>query len=156
VRIARGQVRELEFLWLGRWLSVDSGFHHFGDQVLPWLQVAHPEGSERTWSFKLDRVPHEAMLELHVVDLADMVKYPRQLQNDELRTYVSLNGQTVDPLGLNHLVPLSTKKPVRLNLAVPPELLKKGDNVLRIHQTPQQNPENLDDCGVFGIVLKLR
>jgi hypothetical protein len=158
VRILRQQTRELEFLHSGVWLAIDSAFHHFGDEVNIRLQLPHPEGNSRVWTFSLDQAPQQAHLVLYVVDMESMTPggaYFKNLENDELRTYVSVNGQNLDPLGLNHLLPLNPRGSVRLRLPIAPGVLKQGENLLRLHQTPQkQDPLSFDDCGVFGIGLE--
>jgi len=158
-RILRGQLREMEFLAAGRWLAVDSRFHHFGDQVDVRLQVPHPGGSDRTWEISLDEVPERASLVLHAVGMEPMVtgaEFNKRLENDEWRTYASINGQKLDPQGLNHLLPPNSRGSVRLVLPIAPGILKTGGNVLRIFQTSQKDdPKSFDDCGVFGIGLEL-
>jgi hypothetical protein len=159
IRILRGQLRELEFLAPGRWLSVDPRFHHFGDQVDVRFQVPHPGGSDRNWEFSLDRVPEQASLVLYAVGMEPMVsgaEFNKRLENDEWRTYATINGQKLDPQGLNHLLPPNSRGAVRLVVPIAPGLLKTADNVLRIYQTPQKDdPKSFDDCGVFGIGLEL-
>jgi hypothetical protein len=159
VRILRGQLREMEFFAAGRWLSVDSRFHHFGDQVDIRFQVPHPGGSDRNWDFSLDRVPEQASLVLYAVGLEPMVagaEFNRRLENDEWRTYVTINGQKLDARGLNHLLPPNSRGAVRLVVPIAPGILNKGGNVLRVFQTPQRDdPKSFDDCGVFGIGLEL-
>ena len=152
-------LRQMEFLAAGRWLAIDSGFHHFGNRLKERFPVPHPEGTERTWNFSLEHVPQLASLVLHVVDMAP----PRggglvqNAEDDELRTYVSINGRDVDPMGLNHRLPLNAKDPVRLSLPIDPAVLRAGENILRLRQTPQkEEPHTFDDCGVFGIGLELR
>lgn len=159
VRILRGQLREMEFLAAGRWLAIDPRFHHFGDQVDVRLQVPHPGGSDRSFEFSLDRVPERASLVLYAVGMEPMVsgaEFAKRLENDEWRTYASVNGQKLDPHGLNHLLPPNSRGAVRLVVPIAPGVLKPGDNVLRIFQTPQKDDaKSFDDCGVFGIGLEL-
>jgi hypothetical protein len=158
IRIPRGQLREIDFLAAGQWLAIDSGYHHFGSRLKPRFQVAHPEGSERSWSFALQRVPPQATLVLHVFDMDRVTRsaLASKPDDDQLRTYLSLNGQELDPLGINHRLPLNTKAAVRLSLPIPSGLLREGENVLRLRQTPQkEDPRTFDDCGVFGIGIEI-
>jgi hypothetical protein len=83
-------------------------------------------------------------------------EFAKRLENDEWRTYASVNGQKLDPHGLNHLLPPNSRGAVRLVVPIAPGVLKPGDNVLRIFQTPQKDDaKSFDDCGVFGIGLEL-
>ena len=80
--------------------------------------------------------------------------FAKRLENEELRTYLAINGNSLDPLGLNHRIPVGSKAETRLLLLVAAEWLQKGENSLRIHQTAQKNdPGSFDDCGIFGISL---
>ena len=159
VQVLRGQFREMEFFSAGRWLAIDPRFHHFGDEPDVRLQVAHPDGTDRSWEFSLDHVPERAALVLYTVAMDPMPpggESNKQLDNDEWRTHAAINSQKLDPLGLNHLLPANSRGPVRLVVPVAAGLLKKGDNVLRIFQTPQKDdPRSFDDCGIFGIGLEL-
>jgi hypothetical protein len=159
IRVLRGQLRELEFLSAGRWLAIDSQFHHFGDQLDVRLQVPHPGGSDRSWEFSLDQVPAHSSLVLYASSMEPMVsgaEFNKRLENDEWRTYAAINGQKLDARGLNHLLPPNSRGAVRLVVPVPIGILKEGSNVLRIFQTPQKDdPKSFDDCGVFGIGLEL-
>jgi hypothetical protein len=157
VRIARSQIRSIDFLSPGRWLTIDPRFHHFGEQVNVRLQVPHPGGSERSWPFDLDEVPGQAVLVLHVVGMqaaSTTSDATKRSPSDELRTYAQINNEMIDPLGLNHLLTLNYRSPARLTVPVPEGILKKGNNVLRIYQTPRKDdPRSFDDCGIFGITL---
>jgi len=158
-RIARDQMREIEVLGAGQWIAIDSGFHHLGDEVHGGLQAPFPIGADRSWRFTLDRAPRRASLVLHVVEMESMAAgaaFAKRLENDEYRTYAAINGQPIDPRGLNHLVPLKTRGAVRLVVPVPPGLLQNGENTLKIWQTPQRSdPPSFDDCGVFGVGLEI-
>jgi hypothetical protein len=158
VRIPRSQMRAIDFLAADRYLAIDPGFYHFGEQVNVRLQVPHPGGSDRSWSFVLDDVPQEPALVLHV---ADMQAAPagsdanKRSSGDGWRTYAEINSKTVDPLGLNHLLALNYRSPARLTVPIAEGILKKGSNVLRIYQTPlQDDPRSFDDCGIFGITIQ--
>jgi hypothetical protein len=159
VRVPRDQMREMEVQEAGQWVAIDSGFHHLGDVVNVGLQAPFPTGTDRSWRFTLERVPTRASLVLHVVQMESLAAgaaFAKRLEDDEYRTYASVNDQPVDPRGLNHVVPLKTRGAVRLVLPLPPEMLRAGENTLRIHQTPQRSdPPTFDDCGVFGISVVL-
>jgi hypothetical protein len=160
VRVLRGQLRELEFFGAGRWLAVDPRFHHFGDSVNVRFQVPFPGGTQREWEFTLDRVPAGASLVLHSVGMEAMTpggEFAKRLEDGDWRTYAAINGQKLDPVGLNHLLPVNAKGAVRLVVPIEPGVLKPGKNTLRIFQTPEKSDANsFDDCGIFGIGIELR
>jgi hypothetical protein len=158
VRIPRALMRSMEFASTGQLLAIDPGFHHFGEQVNVRLQVPHPGGSDRRWTFPLDDVPDQATLLLYVVDMMAMPpgsEANKRSSEDQWRTYVAINDTLVDPAGLNHLLTLNYRSPARLRVPVAKGLLKKGPNTLRIFQTPtKDDPRSFDDCGIFGIALE--
>jgi len=160
VRIRRGQMREIQFFAAGHWLSIDPRFHHFGDEVHVRFEVPHPGGSDRSWNFSLREIPAQSALVLNVVGMAPMApgsEFNKRLENDEWRTYAAINGQKLDLMGLNHRLPLNSRGPVRVTVPIDAGVLRKGENVLRIFQTPQQDdPGSFDDCGIFGIGLELQ
>src|SRR5262249_46790861 len=101
--ILHSQLRELEPLGNARWLALDPSYHHFGDQVNVRFQVPYPEGSDRSWNFVLQQLPLEASLVLNVIGMEAMQpggEFNKRLENDEWRTYATINGKTLDPLGL--------------------------------------------------------
>jgi len=159
IRIVRGQLREMEFFAAGRFIAIDPRFHHFGAKVVARLQAPFPGGTDRRWEFTLDRVPREAAIVLNTVGMEAMApggEFTKRLENDEWRTYAEINGQKIDPLGLNHRLPLDAKGSVRLVVPIEPSLLRAGPNTLRLVQTPEKNDaSSFDDCGVFGIGIQL-
>jgi hypothetical protein len=157
VSIPRSQMRSIELLETGRWLAIDPGFYHFGEQVNVRLQVPHPGGTDRSWLFELEDIPQEASLVLHVAGMqaAPAGDDPNKRAADQWRTYATINDTTIDPMGLNHLLVLNYRSPARLKVPIANGILRNGKNVLRIHQTPlKDDPRSFDDCGIFGIGLQ--
>jgi hypothetical protein len=149
VRVRRDQMRSIEFPSKGCKIAIDPGFYHLGDQVNVRFQVPHPSGTDRSWQFVIDEVPVEAKLVLNVIDMLAM---PAGSE-----TYVAINDQLLDPLGLNHLLAKKYRGPTRLTVVVPAGILKKDTNTLRIYQMPSKDDsQTFDDCGIFGIALELK
>ena len=157
LRFRRDEMRSIDFLSSGRWLAIDPGFHHLGDQVNDRLQVPHPEGNQHVCRFSLEEVPETADLVMSVVE---MNGHPpsgatgKRSESEEWRTYVEINGKLLDREGLNHRLPLNYRGSLRITVPIGPGILQRVENMLRIYQTPQKDDaRSFDDCGIFGIGL---
>jgi hypothetical protein len=156
VKLERGRLRELRWLFHGRRIEIDNAPHHLGDRdrLVAGLQPARAEGPSLRWTVRLDAAPDMASLVVDVVRLKGRGDgIGPALERGELRTELLVNGERVDYL--NRHVDRAAPESRRLRLAVPGRLLRAGDNVLELRQTPGRDSEHHEDCGVSGLCLEL-
>jgi hypothetical protein len=156
VRLERGWLRELRWLFHGRRIELDNAPHHLGDRdrLVAGLQPARAEGPSLRLTVRLDAVPEAASVVVDVVRLKGRGDgIGPALERGELRTELLVNGERVDYL--NRHVDRAAPEPRRLRLALPVRLLRAGDNVLELRQTPGHDSERHEDCGVAGLCLEL-
>jgi hypothetical protein len=155
-RIDRACVRELRPLFHGRRLELDDGFHHLGESgtLDPTLDPPRAEGPGLRWTFNLDAVPEGARLVVEAVRL----KGPGDgigpaLERGERRTEVLVNGRGVDYL--NHHIDRALEEPRRVAVDLPAGVLRTGENVVEVRQTPERASERVEHCGVAGVAVEV-
>jgi hypothetical protein len=156
VKLERDRLRELRWLFHGRRIELDNAPHHLGDRdrLVAGLQPPRAEGPSLRWTVRLEAVPQTAYLVVDVLRLKGQGDgIGPALELGELRTELLVNGERVDYL--NRHVDRASPEPRRLHLAVPGRLLRAGDNVLELRQTPGHDSERHEDCGVAGLCLEL-
>jgi hypothetical protein len=154
--IDRGRVRELRRLFHGRRIELDDNSHHLGQpgKPVPDLQPPQGEGLTLRRTFRLEDVPQEVRLVLHVAHLrgpGDGIG--EALERGEWRTEVVLNGKVVDYL--NRHVERASREARRLSLPLSPEALRAGENVLELRLTPDRASGRYEHCGISGLRLEM-
>jgi hypothetical protein len=154
--IDRGRVRELRRLFHGRRIELDDQPHHLGQpgKLVPHLQPPQGEGLTLRRTFRLEDVPHEVRLVLHVAHLrgpGDGIG--AALERGDSRTEVVVNGKVVDYL--NRHVERATREPRRLSLSLPADALRVGENVLELRLTQDRGSGRYEHCGVSGLRLEM-
>jgi hypothetical protein len=135
---------------------IDTHAHHLGDRMVMDLDPPQAEVAPVEYGFALEKVPATpTSLALDVVGVigeegneqfSDLVK------KGQLRTYVFLNGRRLDDLNTKVS---KNDKPQRVRLAIPPDVLKAGRNVLRIEQTETDDErKQRDNFGILNIGLE--
>jgi hypothetical protein len=154
--IDRGRVQRLRWLFRGRRIEVDNGSHHLGPRGA-LVAGLHPERAEAlslTRTFWLEGPVRPANLLVWVARLKGPEDgIARALQSGGLRTEVLVNGQRVEYL--NRLVDRAEPEPRALRVALPANLLRAGENVLELRQTPEQRTERYESCGVIRLVVEV-
>ncbi len=158
LKIARSEFRRLDVLHVGRRIVIAPHFHHLGNEMRPWFDVAPPEGTQLQVRFELHQpISTPVQLSVTVVELegeSHGARFENLVRTGWLQTQVRLNGQVVDYL--NRHLKRSTAEPHRLLIPLPEGLLKQGPNTLEFSQTPQDGrPGEFDDCGLFDIALQM-
>jgi hypothetical protein len=156
VTIDRAHLRRLEPLFFGGRIELDNGIHHLGDatRTAPGFQPPRPEGTSWRGAFRLDAVPGEARLLVHVVRLAgEKDGVGETLRAGGLRTEVVVNGKSVDYL--NRQVDRALPEPRRLVVPLPRTALRAGENTIELRQTPERGTGRYPHCGVFRLALEL-
>jgi hypothetical protein len=153
--IDRSRLARLRRLFYGQRIELDNASHHLGDKdrAVPGLQPRRAEGSTLTRKFRLETVSASTRFIVSVIQL----KGPGNgigpaLDRGELRTEVWVNGERVDYL--NRLVDRAQVRPQQLTIAVPKKLLRAGDNVLELRQTPEAGTEHYENCGVSELLIE--
>jgi hypothetical protein len=160
--IPRDRLRQLKVMGLGRRIVLDPMAHHLGNNDTSKdahvLDPPLPEGGTLERAFTLDRVPEgsAASLVLDVVQVvgeANSLAFSDLVRKGEIRTNVKINDRPVDYL--NRHITTKNETPERIRLAIPPGLLRVGENKLRIEQVGKaSDPEELDDIGILTIALE--
>ena len=159
--IPRDRLRRLEVLGLGRRIVIDPTAHHLGNEVSKeplMLDPPWPEGGTLERTFTLDRIPEgtSASLVLDVVQVvgeANSLTFSDLVRKGEIRTNVKINDRPFDYL--NKHITTKNETPERIRLAIPPGLLRVGENKLRIEQVGKAlDPEELDDMGLLTIAVE--
>jgi hypothetical protein len=151
----RTRLRRLRRLFFGERIELDNGPHHLGDKdrVLASVVPARAEGVSLSRIFNLDAVPKAARLTVTAVELkgpGDGIA--KALERGELRTEVWINKERVDYL--NRLVQRASARPQRLSLDLPAKLLRKGDNVVELRQTPDPDTGRHENCGLSRLAIE--
>jgi hypothetical protein len=149
------RLHRLRRLFYGQRLELDNGSHHLGekDRTVPGLQPARAEGKSLSKSFRLDAVPSKARFVVSVVHLKGAGDgIGTALDRGDLRTEVWLNDERVDYL--NRIVDRDQPRPQRLSVLIPKKLLRVGDNVLELRQTPEAGTDHVENCGVAELLIE--
>jgi hypothetical protein len=156
LEIDRARLHQLRWLFHGQRIELDNDCHHLGsrDKIVPSLYPPRAEGLSLRRTFRPEAVPREARLVVQVVQL----KGPKDgmakaLERGEPLTEVVVNGQRVDYL--NRYVDRPLAEPCRLTLSLPREVLRTGENVVEIRQTPERDTERYDHCGIYGLAVEI-
>ena len=156
LEIERARVQQLRGLFHGRRIELDNDCHHLGDKdrVVSALRPARAEGTSLRRTFRLDAVPKEARLVIHVANLkgADGGAEAARKHGEPL-TEVLLNGRHVDYL--NRFVDRPLPGPQRLSLALPCDALHKGENVIEVRTLPGKEGGRCENCGVSGMAVEV-
>ncbi|HEY1860791.1 MAG TPA: hypothetical protein VGG61_10575 [Gemmataceae bacterium] len=153
--IERSRCHRLRRLFYGQRLELDNGSHHLGekDRIVPDLQPARAEGPSLSKSFRLESVPSKARFVVSVVHLKGTGDgIGPALDRGDLRTEVWVNNERVDYL--NRLVDRDQPWPQRLSVVIPKKLLRVGDNVLELRQTPEAGTNHFEKCGVAELLIE--
>jgi hypothetical protein len=153
--IERSRLHRLRRLFYGQRLELDNGSHHLGekDRTVPGLQPARAEGESLSKTFRLEAVPTTVRFVVSVVHLKGAGDgIGPALERGELRTDVSVNNERVDYL--NRLVDRDQPRPQRLSVVIPKKLLRVGDNVLELRQTPEAGTDHFEHCGVADLLIE--
>jgi hypothetical protein len=150
LEIQRARLHQLRWLFHGRRIELDNGWHHLGDKgrLVPGLQPPRAEGPTLRRTFNLDKVPASVRLVVHVQGLKGL--------GDGIgaaRTVVVVNGKRVDVL--NRHVDGVAKEPRRLVVALPADCLRPGENSLELTQKADGETGRRESCVVFGNALEL-
>jgi hypothetical protein len=156
IAVARGRLRQIQPLFHGRRMEIDTSLHHLGQALCPDFLVPQPEGLSVRRTFALAAVPDSARLAIGVAHLkgpGDGRKMAQALERRGLRTEVLLNGKPVDYL--NRHVESASAELRTLRISLPRDLLKSGDNHLELRQTVDPNTGQYEDCLVGPITVEL-
>jgi hypothetical protein len=157
LEIDPAQLAQLHWLFQGRRIEVDNGFHHLGRKLVPLLPAPRPEGLQLRRTFQLgEPVPSEARLVVGVLQLkgpGDGPDVARSLERGGLRTEVVLNGRVVDYL--NRHGERSSSEPRRLSMPLPRQLLHTGENELILRQTEDRQTGRYEDCGIVSLAVEI-
>jgi hypothetical protein len=153
-RMAR--IRLLDHCWRQ---VLDPAAHHLGDEIKTSpvaLDPPVPEGGTLERRFTLERVGPEPLF--LVLDVRDVVgetgsPFSALVQKGEIRSHVALNGKRFD--SLNRHVSTTNETPERIRIPLPPELLKPGENAIRIEQTGTAADRTAyDDLEILQIAIQ--
>jgi hypothetical protein len=157
LEIDPARLTQLRWLFQGRRIEVDNGFHHLGRKLVPRLPAPRPEGLQLRRTFRLSEpVPSEARLVVGVLQMkgpGDGPDVARSLDRGGLRTEVVLNGRVVDYL--NRHGERSSSEPRRLSVPLPRQVLHAGENELILRQTEDRQTGQVADCGINGVAVEL-
>lgn len=156
VALERGRLRQIQPLYHGRRIEVDTGLHHLGKSICPGFIVPQPGGLSLRKTFALAAVPENARLAVGVAHLkgpGDGRKMAQALDRGGLRTEVLLNGKPVDYL--NRHVESSSAELHSLRIGLPRDALKIGDNQLELRQTIDRETGQYEDCLVGPLIVEL-
>jgi hypothetical protein len=155
VAIDRARLSWLSWLFTGRRVELDNGFHHLGRQPVAGLP-ARPEGLNLRRTFSLATVPEGASLVIEVVHLKGPgtgAATAQALQRGGLRTEVLVNARVLDYL--NRHVERSVQGPSRLRLALPRLFLRAGNNEVELRQTPDPETGRYENCGISALAIEI-
>jgi hypothetical protein len=154
--VERGRLQQLHWLFHGRRVEVDNGFHHLGRRLMPDWPVPRPEGLELRRIFRLPAVPREANLVVGVLQLkgpGDGPEMARALKAGGRRTEVLVNRKLIDYL--NWRGERASPRPRPLSVPLPAGALKAGENELLLRQTPDADTGQYEDVGLFALALEM-
>ncbi len=157
LKIPRDRLQRLDLLGKRRRIVLDPYSHHLGDHINAELDPPYYEADYLDLEFELDEIPPgEPSLVLVVLDVegeADGLRFSKEIQNGELRTNVSINGQEFDYIN-RHIV-TGNKTPERIRLKIPEGILQEGSNRLRFDQVgTEDQPLKRDNLGLLNIALE--
>ncbi len=79
--------------------------------------------------------------------------YSERVKNGEFRTYALVNGRRIDYV--NRHINTDNATPERVKMPIPPGLLHRGSNTIRLELTGATDKNGqLDDLGVLQIALE--
>jgi hypothetical protein len=156
--LPRNRLRSIEILGDGLRVDVESAEHHLGNDVRAELPLPFPDGTELVRTFTLERLPEgPAEVVCRVVQLESAQqggRFARDLQEGHLRSDLWINDQLVDYM--NRYVSRPIDEPQRLRIPVPAGTLKRGENTLRITQTPlPDDKSDFDDFLLAKLAIEL-
>jgi hypothetical protein len=153
--IDRSRLARIRRLFYGQRIELDNAPHHLGDKdrAAPGLQPQRAEGLKLARKFRLETVPASTRFIVSVIQLKGAGNgIGPALDRGELRTEVWVNGERVDYL--NRLVDRAQVRPQRLTVAIPKKVLRSGENVLELRQTPEAVTEHYENCGVSELLIE--
>jgi hypothetical protein len=157
IEIPRPCIRRIEVLNRCLRKVLDPGPYHLGDRVSPELDPPFPDGSILDRRYRLEDLPEgRASFVVDVVGVVGVEGTPgfsEVAKRGELRTRIQLNGKWLEDL--NTFVTTPNERPERIRIPLPPELLKRDENVLRIEQTgTRDDPGRRDNLGLANLALE--
>lgn len=152
LRVPRNRLTRIEPGASMRRLVIDPTAHHLGNdrREEPKFDPPQAEPGPLEIGFDLESVPpRPARLALDVVDVVGVsgnLQFSEDVRQGKYRTHLKLNGQALDDL--NTAVTSSNATEERVYVAIPPDRLREGRNVLRIEQDADEERDNLELLGV--------
>jgi hypothetical protein len=156
--IPRELLRELVVQGQGRRIVIDQTAHHLGDEFSKTapLDPPQPEAGFLERTLDLAAVPQSpCFLVLDVVQVVgeNDPSYTQRIRNDELRTYVAINGKRIDYV--NRYIKTNNNEPERVAIPVPSDVLRSGKNSIRLELTAD-DVKQLDDFGLLQMAVEFR
>lgn len=157
VRVPRDLMTRAAVQGRGARVILDPHAHHLGDRVSPDLDPPRAEAAPVTIPFTLADVPSGAASLLidavQVIGEEGTPDYSDLVKRGQLRTTASINERRIDDL--NGHVLSRNEAPERLRLAIPPGVLKPGENRLRLDQIGTKDDPNLrDNLGILRLSIE--
>jgi len=156
IAVERGRLREIQPLFHGRRIEVDTSLHHLGPAICPGFPVPRPEGLSVRKTFALAAVPDSAHVAIQVAHLkgpGDGRTMAQALERGSLRTELLINGKPVDYL--NRHVERCSAELRTVRISVPRDALRTGDNLLELRQTIDRDTGQHEDCLVGPIHVEI-
>ena len=161
LQIPRDRLQRLQVLPAGWRRVIDPSAHHLGDEISvtpPFLDPPHPEGGVLERSFALpEDLKGSRFLVLDVIQVvgeASGLPFSEFVRRGELKTFVEINGVRCDYL--NRYIRTANETPERIRIPIAANLLKPGENQLRIVQTGIANNATwYDDLGILCIAVEV-
>lgn len=161
LKIPRNRLQRLEVLSAGWRRVIDPSAHHLGDEISvtpPFLDPPHPEGGVLERSFALPEglggARYLVLDVIQVVGEASGLPFSEFVRRGELKTYVEINGVRFDYL--NRYIRTANETPERIRIPIAADLLKPGENRIRIVQTGiANNPTWYDDLGILCVAVEV-
>lgn len=156
-------VRRVEPHYFGKTVSLDQRRFHLGNSIRPEFHRPLPDGTELRVDFKLAQIPAgRCLLALDVAEMEAAAPtappaspFLSELREQRLVTQVLINDQRVTDLNSIIRFKSAIAQPDRLRISIPRNLLKLGDNTIRLKQQPLNPTGNeFDDCEVARLHLE--
>jgi hypothetical protein len=140
----------------GRRTELFAGPFHLGDKLASEFDRPMPDGTKLRTEFTLAAVPVKSRLCLWVQGMEGtglLAPFASRLRAGSLRSEVWINGKNIDYL--NRHIASRSAEPTPLQLDVPVDALRVGDNTLEIRQTPDAKTGAFDEAEVSQLTLEL-
>ncbi len=163
IPLSWNEIRRIDPQFVGRSLLVDGRRFHLGNAIRSDFHRQQPDGTDCLLEIALDEIPtgkcdltvDVAELEAAGPDAPPASPFLADLRAGDLTTEIFVNDQSVGNLNSRIRFKATAQNPDRIQLAIPPSLLKIGRNSIRLKQHSKKDaPREFDDCEIGNVRLE--